>query len=825
MAAKRSFAVLLILTLLTPYASFPAAAQEGGDQITRDTPYVPGQVLVAMAAGRSLSSYAADAASFAQDIGGAVRAVARDGTAVLQVDPSADVLALAADLAGRRDVRYAEPNFIYWIPEPDAEEVDGFKATTRYILRRISGLLEAAGKEFVALDIGALQSMKAKRGGEIKATYPNDPYLWWNAGWSVVGADIVWPNTTASAGVCVIDTGVDYLHPDLKLVTVKGFDFVNADADPMDDHGHGTHVAGIIAATKNNKQGIAGVSTGKVVAVKALNAQGWGTSFDIAQAINFCGNRADVRVINMSLGSFSPSTAIRNALIFAVNTKNKLVVAAAGNSDTDELHYPAGHAIEPEFENKLLAVGASGGWFEDPPGSDWWWLDYWCKADYSNWGSWISVVAPGTDIYSTLPWDKPFYMNYFYGLDTRYGGLSGTSMATPFVAASAARRWGYKPLETNAQIGADVIGSGWEIYADDTCWPASMEGVHMVNVATLLERGALMAEVFDASTGLPLTGAALQAYQKVGTSTVLRGSAVITPVSWGPFPGDTDPTRIYMWFPQGTDIINLPAGSDYSMKVSKAGYTATPQAAFQHATDKFLDTVYAGWFEWWGRTGVPPRSTNFDAVVAWWRYSGYEVDTDLWDLDVNVWLPDVPNPLDPGQPAPFIVGPEGWSFGFLEDEPVGTLNAFPFALWKRDGGWGDWVPVEDTTIRSRLAHPPLAANAALPYYPGAYFIMVTDWGQEIDHDDEVGTPEIPLMGTYSEPYLYIWKDGLIKLYVGMGYQDPYEVCNAHWWLAGGVMSGVGGAPLYGAINECGEGPDIWPYVSLSEGEPFQISKE
>jgi subtilisin family serine protease len=79
---------------------------------------------------------------------------------------------------------------------------------------------------------------------------------------------------------------------------------------------------------------------------------------------------------------------------------------------------------------------------------------------YSNYGSWVSVVAPGTEIYSTTPWDKPFYLNYYEGVDTRYAYLTGTSMATPYVAATAARRWGYMHGETNDQIGQDVIASG-----------------------------------------------------------------------------------------------------------------------------------------------------------------------------------------------------------------------------------------------------------------------------------------------------------------------------------------------------------------------------
>ncbi len=247
----------------------------------------------------------------------------------------------------------------------------------------------------------------------------------------------------------MLDTGVDYLHPDLAGRIIKGYDFVNADADPMDDFGHGTHVAGIITAVQNNGKGIAGASNAKVVAVKVLGAQGWGTSFDIASGIIYCANRTDVKVLNLSLGG-SYSTQIQNAVDYAVNSKNKLVVAAAGNDNTYETTnaYPA--ALSIDFPNKVLAVAASGKWIDDGDNS---YNEYLCKADYSNYGDWISVVAPGSDILSTTPWDKPFYMNFQWGVPTRYAYMSGTSMATPFAAAAAARGWGFKPTETNEQIG------------------------------------------------------------------------------------------------------------------------------------------------------------------------------------------------------------------------------------------------------------------------------------------------------------------------------------------------------------------------------------
>src|SRR5262249_10523641 len=146
---------------------------------------------------------------------------------------------------------------------------------------------------FAPIQTAALRSMAL--------TYPIDPSLYSQWGWAYVNADIVWPDTK-SAMVAVVDTGVDALHPDLMGQVVNGFDFVNNDTVAADDNGHGTHVAGIIAAKVNDKNGIAGVSRSKIYAVKVLDATGSGTLFDVAQGIRKAADYPSVKVINISLG-------------------------------------------------------------------------------------------------------------------------------------------------------------------------------------------------------------------------------------------------------------------------------------------------------------------------------------------------------------------------------------------------------------------------------------------------------------------------------------------------------------------------------------------
>jgi len=838
MKLLRFFNIVMALLLGASVAISAPMAKAAPDP--KNETYVPGEVVVAFVDGLSAQAYASQAAALAASVSAQV--VRQNGNlALLSFTEDVDVQAMVDQVKGQSGVQFAEPNFVYKIPDATADATDHVGQRS-YVLRRVDKKMNG-GKDRMAMPISALQAMRTKKGSRIKATYPNDASLWWNDGWSAVNAPLVWPNTTGSAGVCELDTGVDYLHPDLSGKIVKGYDFVNDDADPMDDFGHGTHVAGIIAAKMNNAIGIAGVSTGNVVAVKVLGGQGWGTNYDVAIGIHYCAVRKDVRVLNLSLGGPYSQTMERE-VDYATNTMRKVIVAAAGNDNVssycgywndngtpgdlsddfwvnqgDERSYPAGFSTEahnfgegvacatdlgtqkhPGYTG-VLSVAASGQWTYDPYG-DYWWVNYGCKATYSNYGDWVNVVGPGTSIYSTTPYDKPFYANYYYGWSQRYEWLDGTSMATPFVAASAARDWGYRPLDPYLTVADDTANySNWQMYDDGTsgCWPSSMEGRSQVDVAALLDRGGFSAAIFDASNGNPLGGAQLQIYQ----GTTLRGTGIV--------PVDTP------W----TDVLNLPAGSGYVAKVSKTNYTATPQLAFQQSTGLGIDTVYSGWYNWAGSTAVPPKTSSFNTVLGWWWWSGWgEVNQpDYSDLDMYAWLPSYPNLLDGSQPGQFIVGFAGSTFDYppLEGDSTGELFTFPFARWKRDGGYGDSLQLENTTISSRKAHGTLATNSALPYYPGDYAVMVTDYEQTMDHDANGGTPDIPLMGAYFQPFVYIWKDGVIKAFVIMSDpMDPNGPCNTHWWNPITIHSGVSGAVGYTttpyACNDDGSAlaPYWWP---------------
>ena len=228
----------------------------------------------------------------------------------------------------------------------------------------------------------------------------------------------VWANADEIAGNGLDDDGNGYVDD------VRGWDFVNSDADPMDDHFHGTHVAGIAAAAPSaNPSGIVGICPRcRVMPVKVMDASGSGTMDRVASGITYAADNG-ARVINLSLGASLGTTTLQDAVNYAWG-KGALVVAAAGNNGADARLYPAAYP-------NALAVAASNA------------NDY--HSCFSNYGQgYVSVAAPGELIYSTTPRDAS-------GNDT-YGTYSGTSMATPHVAGLAGLLFSQHPSRTSAEV-------------------------------------------------------------------------------------------------------------------------------------------------------------------------------------------------------------------------------------------------------------------------------------------------------------------------------------------------------------------------------------
>ncbi len=253
--------------------------------------------------------------------------------------------------------------------------------------------------------------------------------------------DIETGDTTIIIGI--LDTGVDYLHPDLAAnVVSSGRDFVNGDDDAMDDNGHGTHVAGIAAAVANNQRGIAGVAWhAKILPVKVLNSKGMGTYSNIADGVIWAVEQG-AKIINLSLGGYAESYILKDALETAYS--QAVIIAAAGN---DGIEYDdLGHSFYPASWHFVLGVGATDVRLDPQTGS---YRE--SRASFSNYGVNANVYAPGVNILSTFP--------EFHPLRHSYKPLAGTSMAAPIVSGVAALLRSHFPDWSNELLRGQIINT------------------------------------------------------------------------------------------------------------------------------------------------------------------------------------------------------------------------------------------------------------------------------------------------------------------------------------------------------------------------------
>jgi len=294
---------------------------------------------------------------------------------------------------------------------------------------------------------------------------PDDPLLsseWGlhntGQGGGLVDADIdgpeAWDTSTGSGSVivAVIDTGIDYNHPDLIdniwtnageiadngrdddgngfIDDVHGFNFVANTGNALDDNSHGTHVAGTIGAVGNNGIGVAGVAFGvQLMAVKFLNSAGSGSTSNAIKALDYAVAQG-ASISNNSWGGGGFNSALSSA-INSARAAGHIFVAAAGNNgannDTTPF-YPSSHT-----QDNVVAVAATD--------------RYDSLASFSNYGATsVDLAAPGVSIYSTLPGGG-------------YGYKSGTSMATPFVTGALAMVWDVHPDWTYSEVISQVLGS------------------------------------------------------------------------------------------------------------------------------------------------------------------------------------------------------------------------------------------------------------------------------------------------------------------------------------------------------------------------------
>jgi thermitase len=327
---------------------------------------------------------------------------------------------------------------------PQALTVQGPNAPTRVVgvLAPINTLIVQTTGDIVALlarlnkDTAVAYAQPVQK-VELEKTV-NDP---------MVGKQYSLKNTNAFAGwdiqignkntvVAIIDTGVDMTHPDLASKLVDTYNSLTDGKDVTDGNGHGTHCAGIAAAAADNGVGVAGVGAGLgLMSVKVLDENGGGSDASIAKGVIYAADHG-AKVMSMSLGLYQRSPVLEEAVTYAITKKDVVVCASAGNNGAENDPIKAPHL--PSTIAGVVEVAATAA-------ND-------STANFSNYGKTVSVAAPGVAILSTYP-------------KNNYKELSGTSMASPFVAGLAGLVRAQFPALNQAQVKAKIEASADDLGA------------------------------------------------------------------------------------------------------------------------------------------------------------------------------------------------------------------------------------------------------------------------------------------------------------------------------------------------------------------------
>jgi subtilisin family serine protease len=362
---------------------------------SRGIEYASDQVLVKFKPAVSPQSVKAALAVYETKI---MKRIPRIDVYQLQIPKATAVEEILYVLRQNPDVEYASPNYKAYIAVTPNDEF----FWRQYALHNPGGRLEIPG------------SPQGKENADIKA--PN-----------------AWDETKGSENILIalIDTGVDFNHPDLKnKINSSGRDFVNNDFDATDDNGHGTVIAGILGAETNNKEGMAGVVWNcKIMPVKSMDEDGSGYYSWIIEGIIWAVENG-ASVINLSLGGDVADQSLESAVKYAFD--EGVVIAAAAGNDSDSVLYPAA------YDAYCLAVAATN--YNDE------------RMEWSNFGPEVDVAAPGMWILSTAPTWYPGQVPPWEEGDLPYGFWGGTSMAVAHVTGLAALIKNIKPWLSASEI-------------------------------------------------------------------------------------------------------------------------------------------------------------------------------------------------------------------------------------------------------------------------------------------------------------------------------------------------------------------------------------
>ena len=304
----------------------------------------------------------------------------------------------------------------------------------------------AKARGLVARALGRSDTVGAEMNRRVSIAQYNDTYRSQQWALTALKAETVHQSTKGSGvTVAVVDTGVKSAHTDLSNRVLSGVDYVSPGTSANDESGHGTHVAGIIAAVQNNSKGIAGMApSSKILPVRVLDRNGSGTTADVAKGILYATSHG-AKVINLSLATTANSTAMQSAVADAIS-KNVLVVAAAGNTGCSFL---GNSPIYPASYPGVVGVASV--------------TQSLSRASYSSCGSWVDVAAPGDRIMSTMIKNS---VGLGCSASANYCTLSGTSFSSPYVAATGAlaiakRGWSQATVASRLQSTAtDLAPAG-----------------------------------------------------------------------------------------------------------------------------------------------------------------------------------------------------------------------------------------------------------------------------------------------------------------------------------------------------------------------------
>jgi subtilisin family serine protease len=425
-------ALISILAIVLASAGISGVTATSKDPAHSDSDFVPNEVIV----GFDKSVTIQDQDATIQDYGGKIL---KRNEAINSVLVSVkDEQAFINKITKEPSVKYAERNGIYHVISPPDVDTTEPPVDSEYTQPTLNDVAKQRGSPSTFPP--DVEELELPEGVELIQHTPIDPL--WGSQWGPqsIKCPEAWDIEKGSLDVliAIVDTGIDYNHEDLTHYVAGGYDWYNSDSDPMDDHSHGTHCAGIAAATMDNSKGIAGVAQVGVMAEKVCSAGGSCPWFDCANGVTHAADfGADV--ISMSFGGSSSSSALQTACQYAWN-KNVVLVAASGNSGGTPVSYPARFTT-------VICVGSIGP-------SD-------TRSSFSQYGPSMELVAPGEDIISTI-------------LGDAYGYKSGTSMSTPHVAGVAALVISQNPSWANSVVrtqltdtAVDLGATGWDQYYGD----------------------------------------------------------------------------------------------------------------------------------------------------------------------------------------------------------------------------------------------------------------------------------------------------------------------------------------------------------------------